>query len=300
MTSPDQPSLWRARVALAVTLLIWSSFLVVTRVAMTGYLTEIEVGLIRFGTGAILFLPVLLRHGVVPRGAGWMEIVLIPAFGGIGFILFLSAGLRHAPVADSGVFAPSMLPLYVALLSLVFLGERFDRLRIVGFALIFGGALAVGGSSLLSGDAGAWRGHLLFTAASMSWAVYTILFRRSGLGPAEGAALLCVWSGLFFAVAALIKGVSFDGVPLEALLLQILFQGVLSGFVATFTYFQAIAAFGASRTAAYAALVPVLAALGGWVFLGEAIGPGKALGILVVVAGVVLASGQVSARRTRG
>ena len=60
-------------------------------------------------------------------------------------ILLLASGLRYAPVADAGVFAPSMLPIYVALLSRVWLGERFSRPQLVGFGLIIVGALAVGG-----------------------------------------------------------------------------------------------------------------------------------------------------------
>ena len=286
--------------ALTVTVLIWASFLVVTRAAMTSSLGAVEVGLIRFGVGALLFAPVLWRSGIVPAGAGWKEVVFIPAFGGVAFILCLSAGLRIAPVADSGVFTPSMLPLYVALLSFLFLGERFDRLRMVGFVLIVLGAIAVGGLSILNSGGGVWRGHLLFTCASISWAIYTVMFRRSGMAPLEGAALLCFWSALALGSLALVQGVSFSDIPTGDLILQIVFQGVLSGFVASYTYFHAIREFGASRTAAFAALVPVLAALGGWVFLGEALGPLKAAGILVVVAGVVLASGSFSNRKRVG
>ena len=50
---------WRAPVALVVTILVWASFLVVTRAAMTSRLGIVEVGLMRYGIGAVLFLPVI-------------------------------------------------------------------------------------------------------------------------------------------------------------------------------------------------------------------------------------------------
>ncbi|MSU90015.1 EamA family transporter [Rhodobacteraceae bacterium 2CG4] len=295
---PDRPAGWKAPAALALTILIWASFLVATRAAVTARMGPLEVALVRFGTGAVLFLPVLLRHGPVPRGVRPADLVLLPLFGGVLFILLLAGGLRFAPVADSGVFTPSMLPLYVALLSAALLGERFSRLQMAGFAMIVTGALAVGGwEAAANAGTGAWRGHLMFTGAALSWAAYTVLFRRSGLAPAVAGAVLCFWSAVVLGAMALVVGVDFTALPPRSLALQVLVQGVLSGFVATFTFFYAVRHLGASRSAAFAALVPVLAAVGGWALLGEAIGPVKAAGIAVVSAGVALASGAFPLRK---
>ncbi len=291
---------WRAWAALAVTLVIWASFLVVTRAAMTAKVGIAEVGLLRFGVGSLLYAPVLLRSGPIPKGCGWREMLLIPICGGFGFLVFLSFGLQRAPVADSGIFTPSMLPFHVAVLSYFFLGERFDRTRVAGLALIAAGALAVGGwEAIANAGDGRWLGHLAFSAASLSWAIYTIVFRKSGLKVTEGAAMMCFWSALAFVVLALVTGTDFASIPTRTLLIQGFFQGVLSGFLATFTFFYAVARIGAARTAAFAALVPVLAALGGWVVLGEPIGGAKAVGIVIVATGVALASG-VLARKGGG
>jgi drug/metabolite transporter (DMT)-like permease len=277
--------------ALAATVTIWASFLVSTRAAVASPLGPVEVGIMRFGTATLLFLPVYLRDGLLPGGARPRDALLIAGLGGFAFILFLSNGLRFAPVADAGVFTPSMLPIYVALLSVLFLGERFGRSQILGFGLIVLGALAVGGwEALHGGTDGAWRGHLLFSAASMAWAAYTVAFRMSGLSALHAAALMCFWTSAGMLVLAAVFGTRFGEVPVPTLALQVFLQGVLSGFLATFTYGFAISRLGASRTASFAALVPVLAALGGWAVLGEPLSWLKGLGIAVVAAGVVLAS----------
>ena len=108
---------------------------------------------------------------------------------------------------------------------------------------------------------------------------------------------MCGWAALALSAVAIVIGTDFTVLSPGALAVQILFQGVLSGFVATFTFFYAVSHIGASRTAAFAALVPVLAALGGWAILGEALTSLKMAGILVVSIGVALASGALPLRK---
>ena len=279
---------------LALTLIIWASFLVSARAAVGQNFGPIEVGLMRFGTATLLFAPVLLRHGILPKGQNWLDVVLFAFIGGFGFVLLLVGGLSFAPVADSGIFAPSMLPVWVAGMSMIFLAEKFSRARLIGLGMIVFGALAVGGyEAIFLSDDGRWRGHLLFLAASGCWAAYTVRFRARALAVVPAAAMMVFWSAVAFLVAGLVKCINFGGIPAQTLGLQILLQGVLSGFLATFTYLYCVQYFGAAKTAAYGALVPVLAALGAWVFLAEPIGAFKSLGILVVCTGVALASGAL-------
>ncbi|WP_316013062.1 DMT family transporter [Roseobacter sp. HKCCA0434] len=280
--------------AVAITLVIWASFLVVTRAAARAELSPADVGLLRFAPAALLFAPVWLRRSPLPPGARPVEIVTIALTGGFAFVGLLSWGLQYAPVADSGVFAPSMLPLYVALLSFLLLGERFGPLRLAGFALILAGAVGIGGWEALSGAAsGTWRGHLLISVAAFLWACYTVAYRRSSIAPVDAAAMICFWSALGFIALAFVVPLRLPQAALSVIALQIVMQGVLSGFVSTITYGYALSRIAPSKVAACAALVPVMAALGGWVFLGEPIGLVKSLGIAVVALGVLLASGAI-------
>ncbi|MEL7216546.1 MAG: DMT family transporter [Pseudomonadota bacterium] len=283
--------------SVAVTMLIWTSFLVVTRAAANISLGPVDVGLLRFFTATAVLTPLLLKRGVLPAPAQIKHILTVALLGGFGFVLLLASGMRYAPVADSTIFAPSMLPLYVALLSALMLGERFSRVRIAGFTLILIGAVGVGGWEAIaaSGD-GTWRGHLYFTVAAFVWAVFTIKYRASGLDALGGAALLCFWSGLAFLAMAPFVEVRLFEIPRSTLLFHMVMQGVLAGVASTITYAYALRHIAPSKVAACAALVPPLAALSGWVFLGEPVGVVKALGIAVVAAGVLLASGALDRR----
>ncbi len=285
--------------ALAITILIWSGYMVVARSMVTTALGPVELGLMRFLPATVLFAPVLIRRGPMPDGAGWRDVTLIALCGGFAFILCLGTGLKYASVADAVIFTPSMLPIYVACLAYLFLNDTPSGSRIFGLTLILIGASAVGGKELVAdATSGAWRGHILFTFASIFWAVYTIRYRLSGLDPINAAAMICFWSTLALLLTALLTGLDFSALSRQELAIQIVLQGVMTGFISTITYVYAISLLGAARPAAWAALVPVLAAVGGWVYLGETLTPFKAGAILVVSLGVAFASGLRLRRRS--
>ena len=284
--------------ALGLTIVIWAGYLVAVRASVASALTPFDVGLLRSAPAALLLAPIILRHGLRPGGASWLDVALIGGVGGTAFTLLLASGMQFAPVADSGVFTPSMLPLFVAMLAMIFLGTRYGGSQIFGFCLILAGAIGVGGYEALAraGD-GAWRGHILFLIASLSWATYTVRFRASGLSPSHGAVILVSWSTILFLIAASIYGSQLPELPSTVLLVQ-LFWGVAAGLIANFTYLYALKQLGHVISAAATALVPVLAALGGMVFLDEPITGFKWIGILLAAVGVALAAGILSARVT--
>jgi drug/metabolite transporter (DMT)-like permease len=287
-----------AYLAAFVVVVIWAIYLVSTRSAMTGAMGVVEIGLLRFIPAMVLLSPVLLRRGLFPKGAPPVLVGIMALSAGFLFFAAISLAFQFAPVSDSGVFAPGMLPLFTAVAAYVALGERYGPVRITGFAMILAGGLAVGGFEAIanSGDS-AWRGHILFMTAAGLWSIYSVTFRLTGIGALHGAALISFWSAVSFALAALVAGVDFSGVGWPEIGWQIFAQGVLTSIIAMFAFGFAVREIGPSRTAAFAALTPVLAAIGGWIFLGEEVSQVKWIGIAIVAAGVLLASGVVALSR---
>lgn len=277
--------------ALTATIIIWASYLVVTRMGVTGSLNWVDIGLLRSGSAALVFLPYTLRHGLFPGQANVKDISAIAGLGGFVFVLALATGLTLAPVADSGVFAPSMLAVWVAILGVLFTGAKYSQSQVAGLVLIVAGALFLGGfSALLASADGAWRGHLLFLAAAASWAAYTVRFRVSALTALQATVLMANWAAIFFLIAAPFTGINFHKLSPDMLAIQVI-QGLSAGAVANFTFLYSVRALGAPISAASAAFVPILAALGGWIFLSEPVGALKWVGVLVAAIGVALASG---------
>src|SRR5262245_40504731 len=156
--------------------LIWGSWIVVTRLGVTTTLAPTDVAILRFGIPAVVLLPVLRREGFALHRIGVVRTALMVAGSGLPFFLVSSAGMQFAPASHAGALLPGAMPLFVALLAALLDGERFSRMRLVGFALVVAGVASIGGYHLVLGDSGAWRGDLLFLGGAFLWAVYTLAF----------------------------------------------------------------------------------------------------------------------------
>ncbi|MEM8753152.1 MAG: hypothetical protein AAGF90_09270, partial [Pseudomonadota bacterium] len=186
---------------------IWSNFLVTTGGASGAGLGVIELGVLRAVVCGTILFPIAWRVGLYPKGMALWRFLVMVIGAGVSFMFLIPAGFAFAPAADSGVFAPGALPLWVAGLSAIFLGERISALRAFGFLLIAGGVFAVGGYDALAyGREGAWRGYLCFSCGSFLFACYAIAQRGSGLTALEATALISVWCLPIGAVATLIWG----------------------------------------------------------------------------------------------
>ena len=290
-SAPDRPfTAWSAALA---TVVIWALWMVGTRHAVTHDLPPSAIGILRFGVPALVLAPVWWRRGLVPRG-----VPPLAALGLLGsgapFFLIVATGMRFAPAADVGPLLPGTMPLFVALIGFVLFRERLGRWRLLGFGLIALGVASIGGRGLMAGADGAWRGHALFLAGAFLWGLYTHAYRRSGLTPVEGAALVGIWSAVLLAPVggpaladALARGLA------GAVVVQALLQGALSGVAAIVLYGIAIDRLGASKAAAVSPLGPVLAVLLAVPVLGEWPDAAACVGLAAASLGVALASGAL-------
>ena len=74
---------------------------------------------------------------------------------------------------------------------------------------------------------------------------------------------------------------------------MVLLQGFIIAILAMVLYGYAVRLLGAAQSAAFGALTPILALLGGIALLGETVTPLKVIGVILVAIGVFLASGIV-------
>jgi drug/metabolite transporter (DMT)-like permease len=271
-----------------------------TRAGVTTTLTPIDLALIRYVIPALALAPLWLRWGVLPRSVRPGILVLMVMGAGLPFGLVSSIGAQFAPAAHMGTLLPGAIPMFVALLSAALLGETFASGRILGLVLIVGGIAAIGSHSLTLGGDGMWRGDLLFLVSALLWSTYTIAFRKSGMSPWHSASVVSFWSGL----AVIPLWLSADAARLTAapagdIAFQLLWQGLIAGVAATGCYALAVKYIGPSRAAASIALIPACAALGGYVFLGETVGPITLVGIAAATLGVVFASGAIPIGKRR-
>ena len=275
--------------------------MLVTRFAVQGSFTVEELLILRLVPGALVMAPLMWRLGVIPQGQSWPRAAMLMVGASAVFPFLVSTGLAYAPASDGGALAPGMLPFWTAIAAYFMAGEMTGPRRRLGLAMILLGAMIVSLWQIFAGtDAGAWKGHLLFLTGSGCWAVYTVIFRQSGLSPLHGLVIGLFWGTLLFAPLLIATGnVSFATASQLDIAVMIVLQSFIIGILAMFLYGYAVQILGAAEAAAFGALTPILALMGGMAFLGETVTALKIVGVTLVAAGVFLASGVLSKPRPK-
>ena len=281
---------------------IWVSWILYTRVGVTSATSKMsphDLVALRFACAGLVMLPIVLRKGLAIARLGLANWLLIVCCAGVPYVLLASSGLQFAPAAQAGALIPGTLPLWAALLAMIFLREHISGLRRVGLALIPVGLVIILGAGLFHFETGHWRGHLLFIGASLTWAIFTVAMRhagRSGLEAIHAAAIVSVVSMVvYLPVYLLFLPHQLAATPWSAIIGQTLFQGIVVSIVSLVAFTRAVNLLGASLAASFASLVPVLAMLAAIPLLGEVPGMSDVAGIAVITVGVFLASGAYAA-----
>jgi drug/metabolite transporter (DMT)-like permease len=215
-------------------------------------------------------------------------------------VLLVGVGLLFAPVAHAGALTQGIVPLTVALVAAVVLRERPGPMQVVGFVLILCGGLAIGGIGAVGFGGAESFGHLCFLATAVLFAFYMVAMRHARLDGLHAAAIAAVPSLVIYVpIYVIVFGDRVLQVPLSDILVQALYQGVLTAVVSIALYGRAISLLGASAAGAFVALGPVIAAVISIPVLGEKPSSVEWIAIMGISAGVYLARGGLKPRRAR-
>lgn len=288
-------------IAALCTASIWATFLLVTRSAVSGNFTVEEVLILRLIPGALIMIPFMLKLGIFPLGQSWPRAIIIMIGASAVFPYIVSSGLAYAPASEGGALAPGMLPFWTALAAYFLAGEVLDKQRKLGLVLILTGAIFVGFLQIFVGaSSGSWKGHVMFLAGSGLFAVYSVIFRQSGLTPIHALVIGLFWGTLLIIPFLFLTGkVNFVNIELNEIIIMTIIQSFIIGILATILFNYAVQLLGAAETGAFGALTPILSLVGGIVLLNETVTASTVFGVLLVASGVFLASGILNKPKLR-
>jgi drug/metabolite transporter (DMT)-like permease len=233
--------------------------------------------LIRLVSGAAtLWLIVRVRTGGKAFAGSWASAFSLFAYAAAFSFAYVSLSAGTGALILFGAVQATMI-LYGLLR-----GERFTLLQTAGLLLALGGLVAL----LLPGaTAPHWAGATLMTIAGMAWGAYSLMGRAS-THPIETTAGNFVRAAVF---AALLSAVSLGLFAWDArgALLAVLSGAVASGLGYAIWY-TVLPALRATHAATLQLSVPVIAAIGGVLLLGEHLSLRLVLCSVAILGGIAL------------
>jgi drug/metabolite transporter (DMT)-like permease len=280
---------------------MWAGWVVAARLGVKTSLTPWDITAIRFGVAGMILLPYLLKKGfAIDRLGGW-GVAAIMAGGGAPMVLISYIGLLFAPARHAASLYTGLLPLNVAILAALVLGEAFTVTKRIGLALIVPGALGIVWSAGAMIGSPQNIGHVLFIGAGMMSAGYFVAMRKGRLNGLHAAAIAAVGSLIaYIPIYVIATGASLADAPWRDVAMQAFVQGLLTSVISQVLFGRAVNILGASRSAAFAALSPAITALLAIPILGEWPATIDWIAILLISCGVYCVSGgPLPARRLK-
>jgi len=296
------------RLAAVVTVLIWTSFIIVARASASHVLLPLDIACARIIGASSVLLPWAwwLMREARQRGEKVGSLfglsplplhitVKTGMVGGFLYAILAYIGFFYAPAGHASVLMPGSLPLWTSLLMWLFLREQIGMNRAIGLGMIVCGDILVGGMSLLKAFEGGdvWIGDLLFMTAAFCWSAYSVMVRHYGLDAVRATMAITAFALVSF-VPAYALLVHFNVLPSHMaqaawseIVFQAVFQGVGSVVISGITFTQMIRTFGPIKSTMITALVPGLSALGAVVFLGEPLSWNLWAGLALVTCGIL-------------
>jgi drug/metabolite transporter (DMT)-like permease len=233
-------------------------------------------------------LPLLRQHAGI--------LLLLALTGVAAFQTLVYLGLRST-TAVNAVLLNSSLPMFMLLCSWAIERERASARQVAGMLISLAGI----GVILSRGDAQALlrlqlhAGDAWILLAMPVWGIYSVLLKRrpAALGAIEFLFVISLAGTLLLAPVAAVQ--TLQGplrMPGTAQILGVLYMGLAASVFAFICWNRGVAVVGANAAGFTVHLLPAFGTVLAILFLGEAFAGFHAAGIVVILAGVLLATGS--------
>jgi drug/metabolite transporter (DMT)-like permease len=298
MTDHPIPAAARPRAAssglvlLAVTSLAWGLSWPVSKYVISEWPPLPARGLPGLAGSALLFGYAALRGESlrVPR-ALWGRLLVSAFFNVTLWMAVMGLALLWLPAGETAVIGYSM-PVWTALLAWPLLGERLTAKRVLALVLGFGGIAALMGADGFAASAEKLPGVALALSGAIGFALGTIFLKRFPI--ALPGATSAAWQIGLGCIPVTVVGFAYSVPRLDALTpygwAGLVYLTLIQFCLAYLCWFAALQRLPASVAAIGTMAVPVIGVVAAAIALHEPLGIGQISALVMVLAGVALAT----------
>lgn len=222
----------------------------------------------------------------------WQNFYSVGMFGLVIPFLLISWGQRLIPSSTTAILGATT-PLFTALINIFTRAEdKITAERVVGLAVGFMGVLIAIGIS--TATAGNWIGELCVLGAAVCYAISALYSRRvfGSMAPIVPSTGQMIASTSLLIPIALV----WDGIPTTlpsiTSIVAMLILAVVCTAIAYIMYYHLINVIGATKSSMVSYLIAPFGVVYGFVFLQESISPNAIIGLVIIIAGILIAGGS--------
>lgn len=262
-----------------------------SRLATQQGLSPYDLAALRYGIAGVLLLPVFVRAGFTTcAGIGWRRGIVLAVLSGVPMALIMNTGLKYAPAGHGAALAPGMVTVIGALGSYLLFRARPSRYGVFGIGVTLVGLTCIAAAGTASGSPNVMLGDALFLLNGLLWGFYPLLLQRWQVGGMVSTAIVSVLSLPYIPIYAALLHPGLAQVDVGLVAFHALNQGIFNMILGLWLWGSAVRILGAARAQRFPPLIPVCGTLLAIPVLGEIPGPLQAVGVALIVSGLVLAA----------
>jgi len=272
------------------TVLIWAVNFSVVKVALREFSPHAFNG-VRLSLASLLLVLFLWKKegGLSLRGRDWPKVLVLGVIGNTFYQTLFINGIERTTASNTSLIMTTT-PIFIALMSAIFIRERIHWAGWMGIFTSFGGLYLIlfGPSFSLSLTGQELRGNLFILLGNLCWATYTVFSKPllDRFSPLKLTTLTLASGTLFYLAVAAPDIVRFSWASLSrrswALLL---FSAVFAIALGYLIWYSSVRRVGNTKTGIYSNITPVLTVFFARFFLAERVTIYQVAGAVIIFFG---------------
>lgn len=273
--------------------LLWGSSYLFIKVAVGG-VDPVTLVAGRLTIGTLFLYGMVKAHGLeLNRDRKIWAHIIVMSFVGIIVPQVLIAWSEQHVTSSAAAILNATTPFFTLIFATsVIQTEYFSRTKAIGLAAGFAGIAVMTGDGILKIATSSAQGEIALLVASLGYG-FAFAYARRFL---RGEPLVLASGQMMLSALVLVPGMFLLGHPTQMhlnidRLICWVALGTLSSGVAYILYYRLIAEIGAISASFGTYLIPIVGLFWGWLLLGESIGVRTIIGVVMILAGLAIATG---------
>ncbi|MFB3764534.1 MAG: DMT family transporter [Methanotrichaceae archaeon] len=281
-----------------LTVVFWGLSIISTKIVLA-QIPPVTIGLFRYSIASAALIPIALYTNSLKR-ITWKDLVAVIITSLLGIVLYFifeNNALLYTTASNASMLVAAM-PIFAIIIEMLFFQQRANwRIAACIMISIIGVYFVVTGDGHLDFSSSRFYGNLLMMGSMICWVAYTFLNKyldgeHSGISIITYQSLASIFLFVPFVLPEIERWPEISSLtPLT--LENLVFLGIFCSAFEYLFYIYAVKRLGATVSATFLNLIPVVTVISGYVFLQE-----KLLWIEVVGMCLIMASIYVLNRVT--